>query len=148
MAEHKTITYASLAKEHLAACAAIAATAPDPWSKTGLAAELQAGRPAWVALENGKVIAFACFAPEGEAAVLGLVAVHPAHRRQHVAESLLRHCFLQLKQQKFSRCVLEVRCSNTAALALYTRLGFEQLAYRQRLYSNPAEDGLTSGKNL
>ena len=148
MAGLETVTYTPLAEQHLAACAAIAATAPDPWSETSFVAELQANRPAWVALAGSEVVAFACFAPEGETAVLSLVAVHPAHRGQHMANSLLRHCFLQLKQQEFSRCVLEVRCSNNAALALYNHLGFEQLAHRRGLYKNPAEDGLTLGKKL
>jgi ribosomal-protein-alanine N-acetyltransferase len=41
-----------------------------------------------------------------------------------------------------NRAVLEVRASNTAALALYESLGFKPAGKRRDYYSEPDEDAL------
>lgn len=137
------VLYAPLREEHLDTCAAIAAQAPDPWSRQDLAAEIAAGRPGWVAVKDGEVVAFACFATQEETALLSMVAVHPASRCKGLGKALLHYSLAQLQAQGIRRCVLEVRCGNMAALALYKSLGFISLARRPRLYTHPAEDGQT-----
>lgn len=128
---------------HLAACAAIAATAPDPWRTEDFESHLAANHPAWVALDGGEVAAFTCFRPGGDgSADLALLAVAPARRNRGIGAALLRHSLAQLVRQGVQRCLLEVRASNAAALAVYACLGFSVLARRPGLYSHPREDGL------
>lgn len=67
------------------------------------------------------------------------IAVHADHRRRGIARGLLRHI---LTHTGAVRATLEVRRSNTAALALYEGLGFQVAAIRERYYDNPSEDGL------
>ena len=43
---------------------------------------------------------------------------------------------------------LEVRPSNTGAVALYRRLGFEEAGRRRDFYRDPREDGLILTKRL
>ena len=44
--------------------------------------------------------------------------------------------------------LLEVRVSNMPAIALYNKLGFEQVGCRPKYYSNPREDALVLRKEL
>lgn len=74
----------------------------------------------------------------GEAHVLNL-CVAPPYRRQGVATMLLGHMAGIARRERADKLSLEVRPSNTAALALYRRLGFERIGCRKRYY--PAVGG-------
>lgn len=70
------------------------------------------------------------------------IAVHPNYRRKGLGRRLLglalQICFnLGIKQ-----AFLEVRPSNTPALALYRFFGFEQIGIRSHYYPNNGEDAL------
>lgn len=67
------------------------------------------------------------------------LAVDPSHRRRGIAHTLLRET---LRDTGARRATLEVRRSNDAAVALYSRLGFRVTAVRTRYYKNPEEDAL------
>ena len=133
----------SLREDLLEACAAIAATAPDPWTREGLAACLaSAHQPVFVALDPaGQPLGFAAFLLANSVADLALLAVAPAARRQRVARRLLAHALGQLAEVNIQQVLLEVRASNSAALPLYEGLGFTRLALRPALFSHPREDG-------
>lgn len=137
------LTFAALAPENLPACAAIAATAPDPWSEADLAAAMK-DLNCWcfVALLEGQPVAFAVFLAVAGSADLQQLAVVPARRRRGIGRQLLNHGLKTLAGQSIERCLLEVRCSNTAAISLYQSLGFQELAHRPGIYTAPAEDGL------
>ena len=67
------------------------------------------------------------------------LAVDPSYRRRGIARTLLRET---LRDTGARRATLEVRRSNHAAVALYSRLGFLVTAVRTRYYKNPEEDAL------
>ena len=70
------------------------------------------------------------------------IAVDPRYRRQGIAQMLVEALVEQLKKAE-SRCLtLEVRISNAPAIALYEKLGFEQVGKRPNYYRNPKEDAL------
>jgi [ribosomal protein S18]-alanine N-acetyltransferase len=73
---------------------------------------------------------------------INTVAVDGALRRQGLATRLIRHVIADAVRCGARRATLEVRRSNTAARALYERLGFVVCAERPRYYSNPDEDAL------
>jgi ribosomal-protein-alanine acetyltransferase len=78
-------------------------------------------------------------APDGEMEILNL-AILPAARRQG-AGSLLLEAALAWGHSRGARiCFLEVRKSNTAACAFYSRNGFEDAGTRPNYYQNPPED--------
>ena len=68
------------------------------------------------------------------------VAVHPDFRRQGIGQMLVAALADELKQAG-NRCLtLEVRASNAPAIAMYQKLGFEQVGLRKNYYRNPRED--------
>jgi ribosomal-protein-alanine N-acetyltransferase len=66
------------------------------------------------------------------------LAVDPPARRKGVALRLLEHA---LKGQQ-GLYFLEVRESNTAAIALYESIGFQRVGVRKNYYSDPQEEGI------
>ena len=126
------------------AFAPLCADAPDPWTERQLAAELTKPTSRCFAARLGEEPAgFACFSLIGETAELETVAVKTALRNRGIASALLRQAFEILAAAGATRCLLEVRCSNAPALALYRQLGFTQLARRRGLFDRPREDGFT-----
>lgn len=65
------------------------------------------------------------------------VAVHPEWRRRGLAKRLLKRL-----TRHSAIYFLEVRESNYAALALYRRLGFAEIARRKKYYRRPTETAI------
>ena len=70
------------------------------------------------------------------------LAVHPAYRRRGIARALLTAALERSRGQGATVAWLEVRPSNTAALALYQSFGFEEIGVRSGYYSDNGEDAL------
>jgi [ribosomal protein S18]-alanine N-acetyltransferase len=68
------------------------------------------------------------------------VAVDPAMRRRGVGTALLEEMFERAGQDE--SYTLEVRPSNTVAIALYERFGFRASGTRRRYYQDTGEDAL------
>jgi ribosomal-protein-alanine N-acetyltransferase len=81
-----------------------------------------------------------------EAEVLNL-AVAPAFRRRGVARALLAALLDALEARGARSLFLEVRASNSAALALYRAFGFRELGRRIGYYRAPHEDAITMVKD-
>ena len=115
----------------------------DPWSENSVASELNNPLSLWlVAVEGEKVAGYV-----GSQSVMGEsdmmnVAVHPDFRRQGIGERLILDLIDQLNQRGNHSLTLEVRASNFSAIALYRKLGFEQVGLRKNYYRNPKEDAL------
>ena len=113
------------------------------WSEKSIASELNNALSLWiVAVEDEKVLGYV-----GSQTVMGEtdmmnVAVHPNHRRQGVARSLIAALVQALKDLESHSLTLEVRASNEPAIALYTDLGFTEAGRRRNYYRNPKEDAL------
>ena len=67
------------------------------------------------------------------------VATSPEYRRQGIAHRLLER-FFELIPDEVENIALEVRQSNTAAIALYESFGFVKMGVRRRFYRDPVED--------
>ena len=70
------------------------------------------------------------------------IAVHPDWRRRGIAEKLIDYLVQELKKRGSHALMLEVRVSNDPAIALYEKLGFQQVGRRKNYYRNPKEDAL------
>ncbi|MGD9560050.1 MAG: GNAT family N-acetyltransferase [Oscillospiraceae bacterium] len=143
------LCFEPLGPAHLDACAAIARQAPDVWGRADLEKAEDGGtHRAVVALQGGSVVGFACFLVVDTSADLQMVVIDVARRRQHLAETLLRHALGHLRTAGVQRVLLEVRTSNSGAVALYEKLGFKTLAVRQGMYHTPPENGLLMATKL
>ncbi len=91
--------------------------------------------------DNGVVVAF-CEILRGvdEAEILNIETL-PSHRRQGLAQSLLTEAFKWAQTNARASLWLEVRTSNTPAISLYTKWGFQTISTRQRYYAD-GEDAL------
>jgi ribosomal-protein-alanine N-acetyltransferase len=69
------------------------------------------------------------------------IAVRDSHRRRGVGELLLIAAIETALRERQSVVTLECRVSNTAALRLYEKYGFEQVGLRRRYYADNQEDG-------
>ncbi len=110
-----------------------------PWSLGNFADSLGAGYSMWVHEAEGEVIGYyAMMAAAGEAHLLNLT-IAPIWRRHGLGRDLLDHCLARASDHKAESLFLEVRTSNTAAIALYRSSGFTDLAVRRGYY--PARGG-------
>lgn len=122
----------------------------DPWSVDNLAAELDgdARRLPLVALEGVRMVGFAFYWVIADEIHLINVAVLPDFRRRGVAQALLDHVLDGSAGVRASVMTLEVRVTNAAAIALYRRNGFIDIALRPRYYPDTGEDALIMLKTL
>ena len=108
----------------------------DPWGEAAVASHITGGYLCLLIAEQaGEPLGYllgSCIPPEGE---ILRVATLPEKRRQGVGEALCKH-FLSFGDVAF----LEVRKGNTAARALYEKLGFSMFGERKSYYKNPTED--------
>lgn len=138
------MTIEQMRNRHVPQVAALEAVCfSDPWDEKSVASELTNDLSLWlVAVEADAVIGYV-----GSQTVLGEtdmmnLAVCPAFRRQGVARALVEALIDALREQGSHCLTLEVRASNTPAIALYSRLGFAQVGRRPNYYFHPKEDGL------
>lgn len=118
------------------------ASFPLPWKGEFFLSELHHPRGwLWVAEVEGVIVGYLCgwfVADEGE---ILKVTVHPAYRRCGFGKFLLDEAIAAACQQGVQTLHLEVRVSNTAAIALYKLCGFHEAGVRRRYYEN-GEDAL------
>lgn len=145
-----TCTIKPMAANDIAACASIAAFAPDPWRTEDFTAELEnTGRYPLVAVKSdGSITGFACFSLLNTEAELRMMAVDPVCRKNGIGRLLLAFGIRQLTRAGAAQILLEVRAGNTPALLLYQSMDFTPLARRKNMYSCPQEDGFIFCRKL
>ena len=95
-----------------------------------------------------QVIAYAFFRLVVDELHLLKIAVNPAWRRRGIASRLLKQCFAISAKRGAASVHLEVRPTNTAAIDLYLKLGFEVVGKRHKYYEDTKEDAILMIKNL
>lgn len=114
-----------------------------PWSEKAIKNELTNPLSLWIVAVEGDIVAgyVGSQSVMGEADMMNL-AVAPEFRRQGIAGNLVQELIRNLCDEKVSSLTLEVRQSNSAAIALYEKLGFIQVGCRPNYYANPKEAAL------
>ena len=115
----------------------------SPWSETVFQGELHKDYAVARVAELGQRIigyAIANFVLD-EGHILNL-AVHPGHRREGIATSLMTELLYTLRQKGCRLLYLEVRASNAPARLFYEHLEFSVVGKRRRYYQSPVEDAL------
>jgi [ribosomal protein S18]-alanine N-acetyltransferase len=97
-----------------------------------------------VAISDSRLTGFAVasWLPQETAAEVEGLVVAEKYRRQGVGSALVRACMEWASKSGAASMRLEVRASNTAALALYHRHGFSAVGRRCAYYSVPIEDAV------
>ena len=110
-----------------------------PWTRGNFSDSLVAGYECRTWRVNRELVGyFVVMIGAGEAHLLNL-SIAPAHQRSGHGRALLREA-ADIAQRLGARSMfLEVRPSNLAAQALYTRFGFRRIAVRRDYY--PAHTG-------
>lgn len=121
----------------------------DPWSEKSIASEVENPLSYWLVAEaDGCVVGYVGSQAVLDAADMMNIAVAPDYRRRGIAEALVNELTNYLREHKVIALLLEVRVSNEHAIALYEKLGFEQVGRRRNYYHNPKEDALILRKEL
>jgi ribosomal-protein-alanine N-acetyltransferase len=117
---------------------------PTPWSRSMFVAELR--KPSALAIgaytEEAGLVGYAFVSRYVDAWHIMNVAVASDHRRRGIATALLERLFEITASDPRSGHTLEVRVSNTQAIRLYERLGFEARGTRRGYYTDNREDAL------
>lgn len=138
------IKYCLMESSHAAAIADLEKICfSAPWDEVSVASELSNELSLWlVALDGENVVGYVgSQSVMGEADMMN-IAVSPLYRRQGIAETLIHKLVSLLKDNGVYALTLEVRVSNDAAIAMYDKLGFQQVGRRPGYYVRPKEDAL------
>ena len=115
---------------------------PTPWSLAMFVLELS--KPSGIclaALRDGRLVGYCVCSRYDTVWHLMNIAVDPGFQRTGVATALLATLEQRVADEQ-ARYTLEVRRSNTAAIALYERHGFRGAGLRRRYYHDNGEDAL------
>ena len=112
----------------------------DPW--TALTIENHLADFTVARTDDGAIAGYYCLSHVLDEGSIDIIATAPDHRRQGVADALLANAFDEAKTLELAFLTLEVRASNEAAIALYTKHGYERVGLRRGYYSHPKEDAI------
>jgi [ribosomal protein S18]-alanine N-acetyltransferase len=123
---------------------------PTPWSRSMFAGEI--AKPSSICLgaydaETDGLLGYLIISRYVDAWHVMNVAVEPEQRRRGIATALLDRLFELTADDGRRGYTLEVRVSNTSAIALYERLGFESRGIRRGYYTDNREDALIMWKD-
>ena len=129
----------------LAAISAQAFTQPMSEAEFGRELDTKFSRTL-IAETGGDIVGFINIWLISGEADLNNIAVIPKYRRLGVGQALLSHGIKAC--DGCSVITLEVRPSNTAAVAFYEKNGFKLVGYRKAFYEKPTEDAAMYKKVL
>ncbi|MBR5791816.1 MAG: ribosomal protein S18-alanine N-acetyltransferase [Ruminiclostridium sp.] len=114
-----------------------------PWNEAMLEEELYNDTASFIVAEgeDGSVLGYAGLHVILDEGYIDNVAVRPSCRRMGLGDKLL-DVFIRFGQANLAFLTLEVRPSNTPAVALYEKNGFKEVGRRPNYYDDPKEDAL------
>ena len=121
-----------------------------PWSRQMLVEELENLSASFIAAEaeNGVILGYAGLTVVLDEGYINNIAVLEEYRKQGVASALLE-IFIKFSQANdLAFLTLEVRASNTPAINLYAKYGFEEVGRRRNYYEDPKEDAVLMTRYL
>ena len=122
---------------------------PAPWPRATFEGEL---KREWARIDvgrvDGRIVAFNNYWIVTTELHILAIATHPELRGRGYGAQLLDHAICQAIATGCSLATLEVRRSNTAAIALYERAGFKTVHVRARYYQDDGEDALVMLRGL
>lgn len=124
------------------------ASIPQPWSEAAFAEALtQENVVTLVAETDGEIAGFITGVFLFDNADIYSVATAERHQKKGIGASLLQTFFDTLPNE-VETVGLEVRESNSAAISLYEKSGFERVGLRKNFYEQPRENAVLYTKQL
>lgn len=118
-----------------------------PWSEDGIREELtNENARFFVFKNNGEIAGYMGMHIVLDECYITNVAVLPSYRRQGIGEKLISYGESIAEKEGCAFITLEVRVSNSVAIALYEKSGFERVGERKNFYSDPTENALIMTK--
>ena len=117
-----------------------------PWSKESFRESLLQNYSYFFVVEEGDILGYCGVHNFGGDGEITNVAVDKNARGQGVATKMLQYAMDETKKIGVEAFTLEVRISNTKAIGLYEKLGFENKGIRKNFYENPVEDAMIMWK--
>jgi [ribosomal protein S18]-alanine N-acetyltransferase len=116
------------------------------WTLDGYQREIESPNSELIGLfsnpKETNLLAMGCFWSILEEAHITILAVHPQYQRQGLGQMLLNSLLKIAQYRGLERATLEVRPSNSAALSLYEKFGFQIAGRRRGYYKDNNEDAL------
>ena len=109
-----------------------------PWEEDIFLDCFKAGYSCWVCEEMDKILGYSLLSMAvGEAHILN-ISVDPGEQNQGIGRKMLEN-LITVSKGRAETIFLEVRPTNTVAIALYEKMGFNEIGIRKGYY--PAENG-------
>ncbi|WP_169566873.1 ribosomal protein S18-alanine N-acetyltransferase [Sneathiella limimaris] len=105
---------------------------------------------AQITLMDAEPVGFAVYRTVEQEAELLTIGVLPVSRRRGAAKAMLKTGLQHMRFNKVLKVFLEVAASNTSALLLYRKFGFQKIGVRKGYYTSGGkkEDALILAINL
>ncbi len=118
----------------------------DPWSAEGVVSSAAEGVRFFVFEENGRILGYVGLQTVLDEGYITNIAVTKSARGRGIGKMLLTHLDKVAEDSVLSFISLEVRESNTPAIGLYEKSGYENMGKRPAFYENPREDAIIMTK--
>lgn len=120
----------------------------EPWSYQQLASSFSEETFCGVlAEEGGEIVGYGGITVAADSADIANVAVTGFYRHSGIGSAILEKLLSLAKERGAAKCFLEVRVSNSIAISLYLKHGFNGVYARTRYYAD-GEDCLVMVKEL
>lgn len=119
-----------------------------PWSEKAFRDSMESDNTIYiVAKENNNVAGYAGMYLSFEEGNITNVAVNPLSRRKGIGEKIVRDILNRAYEKGVRDVFLEVRETNSVAIALYEKIGFKEEGIRKNFYDKPRENALIMWKH-
>ena len=118
-----------------------------PWSRDGFLFSMNFPYEICLIADlEGAIAGYGVLMISFDEATISNITVGEPFRGQGIGEKLLRELIRRGREKGAERFTLEVRVSNSNAISLYRKLGFESVGVRKGFYEKPREDALIMWK--
>lgn len=145
------VSFRPMAYDDLAAISRIEPTIySHPWTMGNFNDSLNAGYSAWVMEIAAEIVGYALVMMVLDEAHLLNISVAKPFQGQGLGRALLAHMVEVSRRHQAANMFLEVRVSNTNAIALYESVGFCEMGIRRNYYPTKSgrEDAVLMGLAL
>ncbi len=121
-----------------------------PWSLAQFTSSIESSHHCRVLERSSNILGYVITSTAADEAELLNIAIAPGEQRKGLGEALLEYA-CQSFNNTIASFFLEVRVSNVGAIALYHKLGFNEVGHRPNYYpldSHSREDALIMAKVL
>jgi ribosomal-protein-alanine N-acetyltransferase len=107
---------------------------PYPWTLGNFSDSLNSGYSAWVLMLDEHIIGYSLMMMVLDEAHLLNLSIAKGYQKQGLGRHLLEYMVNTAKNNQMANMFLEVRLSNISAIALYEKMGFNEMAIRRGYY--------------